>query len=63
MGASPYIEREARIIAIGRDIRTSSATYLMLLNQEHTYDPDQREAARRELLRRSLFSNQKRKSA
>lgn len=55
MGASPYIDQETRIVALGAAMRANSKTALNWISRK---DPsgDRRAAAHRELLRRGLFA-------
>ena len=54
MAASPYLEKEARVIALAKTLRLSTDSTLRHIERT---DPsaDKREAAARELIRRSLF--------
>lgn len=55
MSASFYIEQEARVLAECRAMRKAHWYFLEIASKHESFSAIQREAARRELLRRKLW--------
>ena len=57
------LDKERRIIRLAKSLQEIPSNILKVFAGDMNDDADQREAARRELLRRSLFANQERKAS